>query len=103
MFFVRLFLSSALSSIVLTLTTDIFEFKMTTIEKLSYYFLGTLRIIAYVCVIISILGMIWTFQKVRNKEMIYTGQKVYDPLTNTYSTGYWVKDSKGYWYPVWNN
>lgn len=34
--------------------------------------------------------------------MIYTGKKVYDPLTNTYSTGYWVKDSKGSWYPVWN-
>lgn len=34
--------------------------------------------------------------------MIYTGKKVYDPLTNTYSTGYWVKDSQGYWYPVWD-
>jgi len=33
--------------------------------------------------------------------MIYTGKKVYDSLTNTYSTGYWIKDSKGYWYPVW--
>ena len=33
--------------------------------------------------------------------MIYTG-KVYDPLTDTYSTGYWVKDSQGNWYPVWN-
>lgn len=27
--------------------------------------------------------------------MICTGIKVYDPLTNTYSTGYWVKDSYG--------
>jgi hypothetical protein len=34
--------------------------------------------------------------------MIYTKQKVYDPLTHTYSTGYWIKDSKGYWYPVWS-
>lgn len=34
--------------------------------------------------------------------MIYTGRKVYDPLTNTYSTGYWIKDNKGYWYPVWS-
>ena len=33
--------------------------------------------------------------------MIYTGKKVYDPLTDTYSTGYWIKDNKGYWYPVW--
>lgn len=33
--------------------------------------------------------------------MIYTGKKVYDPLTNTYSTGYWIKDSQGCWYPVW--
>lgn len=34
--------------------------------------------------------------------MIYTGKKVYDPLTHTYSTGYWVKDNRGNWYPVWN-
>ncbi len=33
--------------------------------------------------------------------MIYTGVKVYDPLTDTYSTGYWVKDRWGNWYPVW--
>lgn len=31
------------------------------------------------------------------------GRRVYDPLTNTWSTGYWIKDSKGNWYPVWNN
>lgn len=34
--------------------------------------------------------------------MIYTGRKVYDPLTSTYSTGYWIKDNKGNWYPVWS-
>jgi len=33
--------------------------------------------------------------------MIYTGVKVYDPLTDTYSTGYWVRDRWGNWYPVW--
>ena len=33
--------------------------------------------------------------------MIYTGERVYDPLTDTHSTGYWVKDSLGNWYPVW--
>ena len=33
--------------------------------------------------------------------MIYTGVKVYDPLTDTYSTGYWIKDDKGNWYPIW--
>ena len=34
--------------------------------------------------------------------MIWTGKKVYDPLTNIWSSGYWIKDSKGNWYPVWN-
>lgn len=34
--------------------------------------------------------------------MIYTGKKVYDPLTDTYSTGYWIKDNQGNWYPVWS-
>lgn len=29
------------------------------------------------------------------------GKKVYDPLTNTWSTGYWIKDDKGSYYPVW--
>lgn len=33
--------------------------------------------------------------------MVYTGVKVYDPLTDTYSTGYWIKDDKGNWYPIW--
>ena len=27
--------------------------------------------------------------------------KVYDQLTNAWSTGYWVKDNKGNYYPVW--
>ena len=30
------------------------------------------------------------------------GRKVYDPLTNTWSTGYWVKDDKNILYPVWS-
>ena len=29
------------------------------------------------------------------------GRKVYDLLTNTYSTGLWVVDDKGNYYPVW--
>ena len=29
-------------------------------------------------------------------------RKVYDPLTNTWSTGYWVKDDKNILYPVWS-
>lgn len=29
------------------------------------------------------------------------GRKVYDPLTETWSTGYWVADEKGNYYPVW--
>lgn len=29
------------------------------------------------------------------------GRKVYDPLTDTQSTGYWVADDKGNYYPVW--
>ena len=28
-------------------------------------------------------------------------RKVYDPLTDTWSTGYWVVDDKGNYYPVW--
>lgn len=30
------------------------------------------------------------------------GRKVYDPLTNTWSTGYWVKNEKNILYPVWS-
>ena len=33
--------------------------------------------------------------------MIWTGKRVYDSLTNTHSTGYWVIDNMGNWYPVW--
>lgn len=33
--------------------------------------------------------------------MIWTGKKVYDPITNSWSSGYWIKDEKGNWYPVW--
>lgn len=29
------------------------------------------------------------------------GRKVYDPLTNTWSTGYWIVSTKGNYYPVW--
>ena len=29
------------------------------------------------------------------------GRKVYDPLTDTWSTGYWIVDGKGNYYPVW--
>lgn len=29
------------------------------------------------------------------------GRKVYDPLTDIWSTGYWVADDKGNYYPVW--
>lgn len=29
------------------------------------------------------------------------GRKVYDPLTDTWSTGYWVVDDKGNYYPMW--
>ena len=29
------------------------------------------------------------------------GRKVYDPLTDTWGTGYWVVDDKGNYYPIW--
>ena len=29
------------------------------------------------------------------------GRKVYDPLTDTLSTGYWIVNDKGNYYPVW--
>ena len=29
------------------------------------------------------------------------GRRAYDPLTNTYSTGWWIVDDKGNYYPVW--
>ena len=31
------------------------------------------------------------------------GYKIYCPLTNTWSTGYWIMDTHGNWYPVWPN
>ena len=33
--------------------------------------------------------------------MTYKGKKVYDPITDTWSTGDWVHDNRGNWYPVW--
>lgn len=35
----------------------------------------------------------------KERSMI-KGRKVYDPLTDTWSTGYWVADDKGNYYPV---
>lgn len=29
------------------------------------------------------------------------GRKVYDPLTDIWSTGYWVVSDNGNYYPVW--
>ena len=29
------------------------------------------------------------------------GRKVYDPLTETWSTGYWIVDENRNYYPVW--
>lgn len=34
-------------------------------------------------------------------DSMIKGRKVYDPLTDTWSTGYWVADDKGNYYPVW--
>lgn len=34
-------------------------------------------------------------------QSMIKGRKVYDPLTDTWSTGYWVADDKGNYYPVW--
>lgn len=28
------------------------------------------------------------------------GRKVYDPITDTWSAGYWIVDDKGNYYPV---
>ena len=35
------------------------------------------------------------------EENMIKGRKVYDPLTDTWGTGYWVADDKGNYYPVW--
>lgn len=39
---------------------------------------------------------------------MYEGEKVYDPMTNTWSTGLWIPmyHRNGHiigWYPVWRN
>ena len=34
-------------------------------------------------------------------DSMIKGRKVYDLLTNKWSTGYWVVDDKGNYYPVW--
>lgn len=39
-------------------------------------------------------------KEIEKKRMI-KGRKVYDPLTNTYSTGWWIVDDNGNYYPVW--
>lgn len=39
-------------------------------------------------------------------EKIHKGRKVYDPIDDTYSTGYWVLINIGglnRWVPVWEN
>jgi hypothetical protein len=38
---------------------------------------------------------------VKVKVDMIKDKKVYDPLTNTWSTGYWTKDDKGNYYPIW--
>ena len=35
------------------------------------------------------------------KVAMIKGRKVYDPLTGVWSTGYWIRDDKGNYYPVW--
>lgn len=35
--------------------------------------------------------------------MIWTGIRAYDPLSKTYSSGYWIVDGWGYLRPVWND
>lgn len=49
-------------------------------------------------------GTYWTKPKFyigRRNEIMFKDKKVYDPLTNTWSTGYWIVDNKGNCYPVW--
>lgn len=38
---------------------------------------------------------------VLERRKMIKSRKVYDPLTDTWSTGYWVADDKGNYYPVW--
>lgn len=37
----------------------------------------------------------------KGENCMIKGRKVYDPLTNTWSTGYWIVSTKGNYYPVW--
>lgn len=34
-------------------------------------------------------------------DSMIKGGKVYDPLTDTWSTGWWIVDGSGNYYPVW--
>ena len=34
--------------------------------------------------------------------MFWTGKKVYDPITNKWSSGYWIMSANGIYYPVWS-
>ena len=40
-------------------------------------------------------------QNLKGNQKMIKGRKVYDPLTDTLSTGYWIVDDKGNYYPVW--
>ena len=41
------------------------------------------------------------YGRIRETRKMIKGRKVYDPLTDTWSTGYCVADDKGNYYPVW--
>lgn len=41
------------------------------------------------------------YGRIRKAKRMIKGRKVYDPLTDTWSTGWWVADDKGNYYPVW--
>lgn len=34
--------------------------------------------------------------------MFWTGKKVYDPMTNAWSSGYWIVGTNGIAYPIWS-
>lgn len=40
-------------------------------------------------------------QNLKGNQKMIKGRKVYDPLTDTLSTGYWIVNDKGNYYPVW--
>ena len=42
-----------------------------------------------------------TYRIMGKEQSMIKGRKVYDPLTDTWSTGYWIADDKGIYYPVW--